>query len=95
MASVKRIGVRGPDAGQYFVYRVNCAFRKLAKKEHSNQLFLIRILYGAADITKLVSEVFKIINALNFFEFLVAAKTSFLVENTFRNLSKVGNSYIW
>lgn len=74
---------------------VNCAFGKPAEKEHNNQLFLIRILYGAVDITKSVSEVFKIINALNFFEFLVAAKTRFPVENTFRILSKVGNSYIW
>jgi len=72
-----------------------CAFRKLAEKEHSDQLFLIRILNGAVDTTKSVSEVFKIINALNFFTFLVAAKTSFLVVNTFRIPSKVGNSYIW
>lgn len=92
VVSGKSIGVWGPDAGQCFVYSVNCAFRKLAEKEHNNQLLLIRILCGAVDTTKSICEVFK---CFEFFEFLVAAKTSFLVENIFRILPKVGNSYIW
>lgn len=58
MVSVRSVDVSGPDKGQYHAYHVSSAFQKLTEKEHSDQLFLFRILYGAVAITKAVGEFF-------------------------------------
>lgn len=73
------------------IYSVDCAFRELAEKECSNRLF--KLFFHQNPVwccwhNQSVSEVF---NCFEFFEFLVAVRTSFLVENTFRILPKVGN----